>query len=87
MSALSALIWSEIFGGAGGAARNAVLTIPQELTEEQKTQARANIGAGNPATGLPEDFNQDLLAVLRAQAFASPNGAALVDALEDDLTK
>lgn len=89
MSALTAMIWSDIFGGSGGgaAAKNAVLYIEQDLTEEQKTQARANIGAGNPSTGLPEDAIQDLLATLRAQAFATPNGAELIAALENDLTK
>lgn len=88
MSGLSAMIWSEIFGGSGGAAaKNAVLYVEQDLTEKQKTQARANIGAGNPSTGLPEDAVQDLLTTLRAQAFATSNGAALVQALENDLTK
>lgn len=88
MSALTAMIWSEIFGGSGGAAvKKAVLYVEMDLTEEEKTIARANIGAGNPSTGLPEDAIQDLLSTLRAQAFATPNGAELIAALENDLTK
>lgn len=37
-------------GGAGGSTTNAVLYTPQELTEEQKAQARENIGLDDVAT-------------------------------------
>ena len=86
MSALSALIWNTIFSSkTAKTASEAVLFTPMDLSADEKTQARANIGAGNPATGIPEDFAQDLLTALRAGAFASANGAALVQAIEDDL--
>lgn len=35
----------EIIGGSSGGSKDAVQYIPQELTEPQKAQARANIGA------------------------------------------
>lgn len=37
--------------GSGAGAADAVLYVPQELTEDQKAQARANIGAAAPGEG------------------------------------
>lgn len=45
----NAIVWADAqlnVGGASGNAKNAVLYIAQSLTDEQKAQARANIGAG-----------------------------------------
>lgn len=50
---------AEMMGGSGGTVKNAVLYTAQELTKEQKAQARANIGAGSVATvnGTEPDKN------------------------------
>lgn len=45
----NAIVWADAqlnVGSANGNAKNAVLYIAQSLTDEQKEQARANIGAG-----------------------------------------
>lgn len=45
----NAIVWADAqlnVGGANGDAKNAVLYIAQSLTDEQKEQARSNIGAG-----------------------------------------
>lgn len=42
---LDAVIAAKLAGGGGGGGGNAVLYTPQELTDEQMSQARANIGA------------------------------------------
>lgn len=45
----NAIVWADAqlnVGGSNGNAKNAVLYIAQSLTDEQKAQARANIGAG-----------------------------------------
>jgi lysophospholipase L1-like esterase len=44
-------------GGGGGSVGNAVLYTDQTLTEEQKAQARANIGAGSIEDALPKFVN------------------------------
>ena len=49
-------------GGGGGGTADAVTYTPQTLTEEQQTQARANIGAyTKPASGIPKsDLAEDV---------------------------
>ena len=46
---------------SGGTSSNAVLYTPQDLTDEQKAQARENIGAGNGLTLKSIDLLIDIL--------------------------
>lgn len=67
-------------------ASNAVLYTRQTLTNEQKAQARANIGAADGASGISTTIKQELLNCFSGVAWADENGQQRYDALEAALS-
>lgn len=72
-------------GGGGGSTENAVLYTAQSLSNTQKEQARANIGATDAATSIPDNVKQALLACFENVAWATEDGQQYYDALEESL--
>ena len=78
----------ELFKGEGGSTENAVLYTEQTLTEVQKAQARANIGAaavgegGGSAEGAVLYTKQTLDSDQKAQARANIGAVTLNEVLE-----
>lgn len=66
--------------GGGGGTKNAVLYIEQDLNDEQKTQARKNIGAGTSSfSGSYNDLNDKPSAYTLPQATANVLGGVKAD--------
>ena len=63
-------------------ASNAVLYTQQTLTNQQKAQARANIGATDGASGISDTIKQELLNCFAHVAWADEQGQDYYDALE-----
>ena len=61
-------------GGGGGDAANAVKYVPQNLTASEKSQARANIGATDALTSIPDDVKQALLNCFSHVAWTDEHG-------------
>ena len=70
-------------GGGGGGSGNAVLYTPQELTDEQMSQARANIGAADAVTGIPDNIKAAILNAFSGVQWSTPDGSVLLDALRN----
>lgn len=66
--------------GGGGGTKNAVLYIEQDLSDEQKNQARKNIGAGTSSfSGSYKDLNDKPSAYTLPQATANVLGGVKAD--------
>ena len=81
-SSLDTILYAKVLGSGGGGSSDAVLYTPQTLTGEQKAQARANIGATDASTSIPDDVKVALLNCFEHVAWTDDQGQTYYDALE-----
>lgn len=81
---LSPIFWSKTMGKGSSPApvQNAVLYTAQALTSAQQAQARANIGATDAETSIPDNVKSALLDCFANVAWATEDGQQYYDALE-----
>lgn len=81
---LSPIFWSKTMGNGSSPApvQNAVLYTEQTLTAAQQAQARANIGATDAETSIPDNVKSALLDCFANVAWATEDGQQYYDALE-----
>lgn len=82
MNLMESLISAKLISSGGGGG-DAVLYTPQELTDEQKAQARANIGAADAVTGIPDNIKAAIINAFAGVQWSDDNGSVLLDALRD----
>lgn len=82
---LDALIAAKLAGGGGGGGEvtpASIVTATGQMTDEQKAATRANIGATDAATSIPDNVKQALLACFDGVAWEATDRDARIAALE-----
>ena len=69
-------------GGSGSVTPASIVTATGQMTSQQASQTRANIGATDAATSIPDNVKQALLACFADVAWADDQGQTHYDALE-----
>jgi hypothetical protein len=82
---LSPILYAKVLGSGRGGNPNAVLYTAQTLSAEQQAQARANIGATDAETSIPDNVKAALLNCFNHVAWTDEHGQDYVDALQDAL--
>lgn len=84
MSLLDAVIAAKLSGGGGGGEVTpaSIVTATGQMTAQQKAETRANIGATDASTSIPDNVKQALLACFADVAWVDDQGQTHYDALE-----
>lgn len=79
---LDTILAAKLFGGSGSVTPASIVTATGQMTSEQKSQTRANIGATDASTSIPDNVKVALLNCFDHVAWTDDQGQTYVDALE-----